>query len=71
MAGRVLRLRTFGSEEKTERYVAVDVGTSSRIRAWGVRPEVYAPLSQYEEVTATLTPRRQYVSSIEPSRQPV
>jgi hypothetical protein len=70
VTGQIVRLRTFGSEENTERYVAVDDGTSARIRAWRVSHDVYAPLSQYEEVTATLTPRLRYVRSIGPSRRP-
>jgi hypothetical protein len=71
VTGQIVRLRTFGSEENTERYVAVDDGSSAKIRAWRVRPDVYAPLTQYEEVTALLTPRLRYVRSIGPSRRPV
>jgi hypothetical protein len=64
VTGQILRLRTRGSDDKKRHYVAVDDGASPTIRAWLVKPELYAPLRQDQVVTATLTPHLRYVRSI-------
>jgi hypothetical protein len=55
VTGPILRLRTFGEEDKSRYFVAVDDGTSSSIRAWRVSPARYAGLEQGEMITARLT----------------
>jgi hypothetical protein len=68
VTGEVVRLRTSLSEgEETEHYVAVDDGTSPEVRAWLVRPQLYAGLEQGQLVTARVTPRLGYVHSIRPA----
>jgi hypothetical protein len=64
VTGEILRLRAFGSEDKTRHYVAVDGGTASKIRAWIVRSELYSPLEEYQVVSVSVTPRLGYVRSI-------
>ena len=64
--GQVVRLRTFGSDEDTRHYVAVDDGTATKIRAWRVDAALYEPLEQYEDVTAIVTWRLRHVHSIAP-----
>jgi Predicted membrane protein (DUF2207) len=65
VTGEVVRLRTTESEGEVSAYhVAVDDGTSSTVRAWSVRPEIYAGLEQGGIVTAEVTPRLRYVRSI-------
>jgi predicted membrane protein DUF2207 len=66
VTGPILRLRNRGSDDKPRHYVAVDEGTTT-VRAWVVRPELYAKLTQDELVTASLTPRLRYVRSVRPS----
>lgn len=68
VTGEIVRLRTRQAEgEETEHYVAVDDGMSSEVRAWLVRPHLYAGLEQGEIVTAHVTPRLGYVRSIAPA----
>ena len=65
VTGEIVRLRITRSEgEATGHFVAVDDGTSSEVRAWSVRPEIYAGLEQGQIVTAVVTPRLRYVRSI-------
>jgi hypothetical protein len=66
VTGPILRLRNRGSDDKPRHYVAVDEGATT-VRAWVVRPELYAKLTQDELVTASLTPRLRYVRSVRPS----
>jgi hypothetical protein len=67
VTGEILRLRRFGSDEKTRYYVAVDDGTADTVRAWRVRGALYAPLQQHEVVVASVTTRLRYVRAIEPA----
>lgn len=69
VTGTVLRLRQKAirrSEDSVEyvSYVAVDDGSAPRVRAWKVRRELYLSLSEYQTVTATVTPRLRYVRAI-------
>ena len=65
VTGEIVRLRTSQTEgEETKHYVAVDDGTSAEVRAWLVRPDLFAGLDQGEIVTAHVTPRLGYVHSI-------
>jgi Predicted membrane protein (DUF2207) len=66
VTGQILRLRTYGSDDKKRFYAAVDDGSSPKIRAWRVKPELYSTLQQGEVVTATITPYLRYVRSITP-----
>ncbi len=68
VTGEIVRLRITRSEgEATGHFVAVDDGTSSEVRAWSVRPEIFAGLEQGQVVTARVTPRLGYVRSIAPA----
>src|SRR5919201_3550091 len=42
VTGQILRLRTYGDDDDKRYYVAVDDGRSATIRAWRVKPELYA-----------------------------
>jgi hypothetical protein len=64
VTGQIVRLRTFGSDDSTRFYVAVDDGATRTIRAWRVGSQLYARLTQYEEVTAAVTPHLRHVRSI-------
>jgi hypothetical protein len=55
VTGPILRLRTFGDEDSRRYYVAIDDGTSEKIRAFRVKWDRYDGLSQGELVTARLT----------------
>jgi hypothetical protein len=55
VTGAILRLRTFGDDEKRRYYVAVDDGTSNTIRAWRVKSARYEGLEQGQVITARLT----------------
>ncbi|HJS49546.1 MAG TPA: hypothetical protein VJ745_04425, partial [Gaiellaceae bacterium] len=55
VTGPILRLRTFGDDDKRRHYIAVDDGTSDRIRAWRVSRARYEGLRQGEVITARLT----------------
>jgi Predicted membrane protein (DUF2207) len=68
VTGQILRLRTYGSDDKKRWYVAVDDGSgASTIRAWRLRPELYSQLVQGDVVTASVTPNLRYVRSIAPA----
>jgi hypothetical protein len=55
VTGPILRLRTFGDDEKRRHYIAVDDGTSDTIRAWRVSRARYEGLRQGEVITVRLT----------------
>lgn len=55
VTGSVLRLRTFGSDEKQRYYAAIDDGSSDTIRAWRVNPRHYVTLTQGDLVTVAAT----------------
>jgi hypothetical protein len=55
VTGPILRLRAFGDEKHRRYYVAVDDGSSRRVRAWRVSPTSFAGLAQGELVTVGLT----------------
>ena len=55
VTGPILRLRTFGDEDKSRFYVAVDDGVSEVIPAWRVTWARYEGLEQGEVITARLT----------------
>jgi hypothetical protein len=55
VTGPILRLRTFGDEDKSRYYVAVDDGESDTIRAWKVRRAQYEGLEQGDMITVRLT----------------
>jgi hypothetical protein len=67
VTGEIVRLRIARNEDDATHYVAVDDGTSKDVRAWSVRPEIYAGLEQGQVVTARVTPRLGYVYSIQPA----
>jgi hypothetical protein len=68
VTGEIVRLREARlKEDSYTRYVAVDDGTCREVRAWVVRPQIYAGLSQGQVVTARVTPRLGYVHSIRPA----
>ena len=64
LSGPILRLRVFGDEDHRRLYVALDDGTSSKVRALRVRPELYVGLAQGEVITARATKSLRYVKSI-------
>ena len=55
VTGPILRLRTFGDEDKSRFYVAVDDGVSEVIPAWRVTWARYEGLEQGDVITARLT----------------
>ncbi len=55
VTGPILRLRTFGDEDKSRHYVAVDDGESDVIRAWRVMWARFDGLEQGDVITARLT----------------
>jgi hypothetical protein len=69
ITGEIVRLRVTRGEggEALRHYVAVDDCSGKTIRAWSVRPQLYAGLQQGQLVTARVTPRLRYVHSIEPA----
>jgi hypothetical protein len=69
VTGEIVRLRITRNEGGQEEghWVAVDDGMSKEVRAWSVRPQIYAGLRQGQVVTAIVTPRLGYVRSIEPA----
>lgn len=67
VTGEIVRLRITRNEDDATHYVAVDDGSSKEVRAWSVRPEIYAGLEQGQVVTARVTPRLGYVYSIQPA----
>jgi Predicted membrane protein (DUF2207) C-terminal domain len=67
VTGEIVRLRVTQSDDDPTHYVAVDDGSSKEVRAWSVRPEIYAGLEQGQVVTARVTPRLGYVYSIAPA----
>ena len=69
VTGEIVRLRITRDEGGHEagHWVAVDDGTSNEVRAWSVRPQVYAGLRHGQVVTAVVTPRLGYVHSIRPA----
>jgi hypothetical protein len=65
VTGPILRLRAFGEEKKRRYYVAVDDGTTDRIRAWRVHGRAYVTGFQGATVRATVTGTLRHVKSIE------
>jgi hypothetical protein len=61
--GRVLRHRVRGGDDSKRWYVAVDDGTTDRIRAWRFASEVTAP--QGATVRAEVSPRTSHVRDLE------
>jgi hypothetical protein len=55
ITGPILRLRTFGDDDKSRYYVAIDDGESNTIRAWKVSPAHYRGLEQGDPVTVRAT----------------
>lgn len=55
VTGPILRLRTFGDDDKSRYYVAVDDGVSEVIRAWKISRARYEGLEQGDVITARLT----------------
>jgi hypothetical protein len=55
VTGPIIRLRTFGDDDKSRHYVAVDDGESEVIRAWKVSRARYEGLEQGDVITARLT----------------
>ena len=53
--GPVLRLRTFGGDDRQRYYAAIDDGSSRTIRAFRVKPRHYTALVQGELVTVAVT----------------
>lgn len=69
VTGPILRLRKRGSKDKPRFYLAVDEG-SSTVRAWVVRSEIYAKVTQDDVVSVSLTPRLRHVRSVRPATSP-
>jgi hypothetical protein len=69
VTGDAVRLRQYG--EAGVAYLAIDSGTSDRIRAWKVRPIIYSALTEYAAVTVTVTPFLGYVRSVRSASAPV
>jgi hypothetical protein len=67
VTGPILRLRTFGDDDKSRYYIAVDDGESDVIRAWKVSRARYERLEQGEVITARLTRNLRCVRWIIPS----
>jgi len=64
--GVVLRQRSFQrGEDKTDYYLAVDAGSTDRIKAWLVQRRIYDQVQEGDRVRATVTPRLGYVSAVE------
>jgi hypothetical protein len=61
--GRVLRYRVRGADDDRRWYVAVDEGTSARIRAWRFTRSITAP--QGATVRAEVGPRTGHVRGLE------
>jgi hypothetical protein len=61
--GRVLRYRVKGDDENRRWYVAVDDGTTDRVRAWRFRKAVTAP--QGATITAEVSPRTNHVRDLQ------
>jgi hypothetical protein len=55
VTGPILRLRTFGDDDESRNYLAVDDGESESIRAWKVHSSHYTGLGQGDVVTVRLT----------------
>jgi hypothetical protein len=55
VTGPILRLRTFGDDDNSRYYIAVDDGESEAIRAWKVSRARYEGLEQGDVITARLT----------------
>ena len=68
VTGPIVRLRTFGDDEKLRYYIAVDDGESEAIRAWKVSRARYEGLEQGDVVTARLTRNLCCVRWIMPAR---
>ena len=67
VTGEIVRLRTTQSEgETTGHWSQSTTALRTEVRAWSVRPEIYAGLEQGQIVTVRVTPRLGYVHSIEP-----
>lgn len=69
VTGPILRLRKRGSKDQPRYYLAVDEG-SSTVRAWVVRSEIYAKVTQDDVVSVSLTPRLRHVRSVRPAAAP-
>jgi hypothetical protein len=67
VTGPILRLRTFGDDDKSRYYVAVDDGESDVIRAWKVSARHYEGREQGEVITARLTRNLRCVRWIVPA----
>lgn len=66
--GRVLRYRIRGGDDSKRWYVAVDDGTSDRIRAWRLRRAVHVPQGAW--VGVDVAPRTGHVRDLEVRREP-
>lgn len=70
VTGEAIRLRRFGSDSNVSCYLAVYRGTEDRVRAWKVRPEIYAELTEYQVVTVSVTPLHGYVREVHAAAGP-
>jgi hypothetical protein len=67
------RFRKWSSSDDTPRYsyyLAVDDGTSDRVRAWRMQRGLWSMHDQGETVTAEITPRLRHVRSITRTTDP-
>ena len=64
VTGLVLRARRQGSDEKPQFYLAVDDGSTDRIRAFRVRGDIYTRASEGDHVTVSVTPNLRYVRAL-------
>jgi Predicted membrane protein (DUF2207) len=64
VTGLVLRARRQGSNEKPQLYLAVDDGSTDRIRAFRVRSDIYNRASEGDFVTASFSPNLRHVRAL-------
>jgi hypothetical protein len=69
VTGLVLRARRQGSDEKPQFYLAVDDGSTDRIRAFRVRGDIYTRASEGDHITVSVTPNLRHVRALSPARQ--
>ncbi len=67
VTGSAVRVRRFG----VEGYLAVDDGTRDRIRAFKVPAGIYASLTEYSNVTVSVTPLLSYVRHVQRASESV
>ncbi|HEY7281103.1 MAG TPA: hypothetical protein VID47_05850 [Actinomycetota bacterium] len=70
VTGEILRARRYGSDDQPQFYLAVDDGSTDRIRAWRVRRELYVRVPEGGWAAATVTRLLRYVRDLQPTPAP-